>query len=223
MQANVQLPAASARWADPDRVKIVEHQWETVPRRRDVEALVRRLVGMVPHESILDLGCGTARYSELLTGWNFYMGVDESAAMLALAGARMNRILEDKNSGYIGALAQSDIRLWQPADDPFIFDLALCMEVAPHYPDPLGFIAHVVSIHKARYFLVSVEAHDQPHLENIDFKVGEELGSCSVPRGIMEFFFKAYEVIALKQVPSVWHPDAVDWFCLLKGDIGDQD
>jgi len=212
---NFQLPAAQRRWSTAEGVAIVEEQWGTYPRRREIESLVQRLIADVPKRSILDLGCGTARYSEVLGGWARYVGVDSSVPMLALAAQRLGDQLPGASN-----LVTGNVLRWRTAEQ---FDLALCLEVSPHYADPLGFLRTILASFDAKHILVSVEAHSRPSGGTIDFKVGWDgdktganLGSRSVAEADMAVFFRDYDVVAMERVGSAWHPDAVDWFVLVR-------
>ncbi len=209
-----QFVGAYNRWnSSLASVVEVERQWREYPRRRIVEAHVDKMLEGIPHDTILDLGCGTAQYAMLIPDWKGYVGLDESEYMLKLAGERLASIERT------WMLAQDSIldHRFGTKEDPF--DLCLCLEVSPHYSDPLGLLDFVLSNYRARYFLLSVEAHERSDTVECDFLVPPGvMGSRSLPLSEVKAFFARYPTLKLEKSPEDWHPDAQDWFALVKGE-----
>lgn len=96
----------------------------------EVEAAIRAAVGEAPVRALLDIGTGTGRMLELLADrYQRALGIDASAAMLAVARANLAR-------AGIGAarLAQDDVYALSLARDSF--DLVLVHQVLHHLEDP---------------------------------------------------------------------------------------
>ena len=103
----------------------------------EVEATIEQLIGDARIGAMLDVGTGTGRMLELLAGRaDRAIGIDASAAMLAVARANLDR------AGIRNVrLAQDDIyALSQPRD---AFDLVIIHQVLHYLDDPARAVAEV--------------------------------------------------------------------------------
>lgn len=108
--------------------------WDTIRAlhvaEQDVEATILSVVGLKPFQSLLDLGTGTGRLLELFAPvYHRAVGVDTSAAMLAVARANLDR------AGIMNAQVRlGDIfNLQLPRD---AFDLVTIHQVLHHLENP---------------------------------------------------------------------------------------
>lgn len=138
--------------------------WDTIrklhaPDER-VEAALQALIGATPYRNLLDLGTGTGRMLELLApGAARAVGVDQSAAMLALARSRI-----DQAGLRHVQLRQGDI--YAPPIERDGYDLIIIHQVLHFLDDParaLKEAAHALSP-GGRVVVVDFDAHEQEFL-----------------------------------------------------------
>lgn len=92
------------------------------------ETLVSKIIGKV--NSVVDLGCGVGRYYQCLKGITKYQGYDQSIEMV------MNAKFSNKDASF----ACVDITNFQSDEK---FDTGVCIDVAYHQKDPIGFMETV--------------------------------------------------------------------------------
>ena len=118
------------------------------------------MIGSKPYRNLLDLGTGTGRMLELLSPRAARaVGVDQSAAMLALARARV-----DEAGLRNVSLRQGDI--YAPPVDRNAFDLIVIHQVLHFLDEParaLGEAARALAP-GGRLTVVDFDAHDQEFL-----------------------------------------------------------
>jgi trans-aconitate methyltransferase len=123
-------------------------------------AMYETLAGMIaPHEEVVDLGCGTGRFLELLRRNGHYSaltGVDWSPAAL------------DEALRYFGgnvkepSLRLEDLTEWTPDPDRAGDTVYVCSEVLEHLEDDSGLVERIPFGHR---FLLSVPNFDsQAHV-----------------------------------------------------------
>ncbi|MGO9759488.1 MAG: ArsR/SmtB family transcription factor [Roseiarcus sp.] len=138
--------------------------WDTIralhaPEER-VEAAVMAMIGAAPIGALLDLGTGTGRMLELaapLAGRA--VGVDQSAAMLALARSRV-----DQSGLHNVQLRQGD--LYAPPVERNAYDLAIIHQVLHFLDDPARAIGEAARALRpgGRLIVVDFIKHDHEFL-----------------------------------------------------------
>ncbi len=127
-----------------------------------VEAALVAMIGSKPYRSLLDLGTGTGRMHELLSPPAARsVGVDQSAAMLALARSRI-----DQAGLRNVSLRQGDI--YAPPVERNAYDLVVIHQVLHFLDDParaLGEAARALAP-GGRLAVVDFDAHDQEFLRD---------------------------------------------------------
>ena len=213
---NKVLPAATTLWADSERVVEMDNLWASNERTPQVEALAYQMVRGIPHKSVLDLGCGSARYADAIKGWLTYVGVDLSPHMTGLAEERLARYPRRETELQNVPLGRYDHKGRKD------YDLAICSHLAQHYERPLDFIRGVIDSAPAKHVLVSFVVHSQP-TGTVDFKIGWEgeedgsnIGSRSIAKADMDAFLEDYDVADPRLCPVWWHEDAKYWFALIR-------
>ncbi len=95
-----------------------------------VEAAILKMIGDKPFQALLDLGTGTGRILELLSGhFNRAVGIDASREMLAIARSALDK------AGVHGAqIRQGDLMNLPTADEAF--DLVTIHQVLHYLEDP---------------------------------------------------------------------------------------
>ena len=144
------------RAADWDQIRALHASEERV------EAALVAMIGSKPYRNFLDLGTGTGRMLELLSPRAARaVGVDQSAAMLALARARV-----DEAGLRNVSLRQGDI--YAPPVDRNAYDLIVIHQVLHFLDDParaLGEAARTLAP-GGRIAVVDFDAHDQEFLRD---------------------------------------------------------
>ena len=144
------------RAADWDQIRALH-----APEER-VEAALIAMIGSKPYRALLDLGTGTGRMLELLSPRAARaVGVDQSAAMLALARARI-----DEAGLRNVSLRQGDI--YAAPVERNAYDLVVIHQVLHFLDDPsraLGEAARALAP-GGRLALVDFDAHDQEFLRD---------------------------------------------------------
>ena len=138
--------------------------WDTIralhaPEER-VEAALVAMIGDKPFRNLLDLGTGTGRMLELLAPRAVRaVGVDQSAAMLALARSRM----EEAGLRHV-LLRQGDI--YAPPVEPDSYDLVVIHQVLHFLDDPARALKEAARALRAggRLAVVDFDAHEQEFL-----------------------------------------------------------
>jgi SAM-dependent methyltransferase len=100
--------------------------------------------GWIPRSHpVVDLGCGTARFAELLRrrGHGGYTGIDFSPA--AVAEAHRYVPLFDVDTDWDASFHVGDLRGWQPADERAGSTMYVCLEVLEHLQDDVALVAAV--------------------------------------------------------------------------------
>ena len=121
-----------------------------------VEAAMVNAVGERPFESLLDLGTGTGRMLELFAPlYNRAVGIDASAAMLAVARAHLDR----------AGIASAQVRLGDIQHLPFArnaFDLVTVHQVLHFLNDPERAISEAARVLRpgGRLLIVDFAPHD---------------------------------------------------------------
>ncbi len=160
------------RAADWDQIRALH-----APEER-VEAALIAMIGAKPYRNLLDLGTGTGRMLELLgPSAARAVGVDQSAAMLALARSRI-----DEAGLRQVSLRQGDI--YAPPVERGAYDLVVIHQVLHFLDDParaLGEAARALAP-GGRLVVVDFDAHNQEFLRDefahrrLGFAVGEVEG-----------------------------------------------
>ena len=144
------------RAADWDQIRALH-----APEER-VEAALVAMIGEKPYRTLLDLGTGTGRMLELLgPAAARAVAVDQSAAMLALARARI-----DQAGLRNVSLRQGDI--YAPPVESNAYDLIVIHQVLHFLDDParaLGEAARALAP-GGRLAVVDFDAHDQEFLRD---------------------------------------------------------
>jgi ubiquinone/menaquinone biosynthesis C-methylase UbiE len=138
--------------------------WDTIrklhaPDER-VEATLQAMIGANPYRSLLDLGTGTGRMLELLApGAARAVGVDQSAAMLALARSRI-----DQAGLRHVQLRQGDI--YAPPVERDGYDLIVIHQVLHFLDDPARALKEAAHALRpgGRMVVVDFDAHEQEFL-----------------------------------------------------------
>jgi ubiquinone/menaquinone biosynthesis C-methylase UbiE/DNA-binding transcriptional ArsR family regulator len=146
----------AARAADWDQIRALH-----APEER-VEAALAAMIGDKPFRNLLDLGTGTGRMLELLAPRAAHaVGVDQSAAMLALARARIDQAGLRQVS-----LRQGDI--YAPPVESSAYDLAVIHQVLHFLDDPARALAEAARALApgGRLAVVDFDAHDQEFLRD---------------------------------------------------------
>ncbi len=138
--------------------------WDTIralhaPEER-VEAALLSIIGAKPYRNLLDLGTGTGRMLELLApGAARAVGVDQSAAMLALARSR----IDSAGLRHV-QLRQGDI--YAPPVERGAYDLIVIHQVLHFLDDPARAIreAALALAPAGRLVIVDFDAHAQEFL-----------------------------------------------------------
>lgn len=108
---------------------------------------IRKAFRPVPHDhTVLDLPCGTGRFSEVLLEQGFkVIGVDISAAMLEVARRKLERFGAqfDTRVADVRELARQERKR---------YDVALCARVLMHFPlkEQISFLRSVAELTKGR-------------------------------------------------------------------------
>jgi ubiquinone/menaquinone biosynthesis C-methylase UbiE len=140
--------------SDWDRIRALH-----APEER-VEAALVSLVGDKPYRSLLDLGTGTGRMLELLAPRAVRaVGIDQSAAMLALARSRIDQAgLRNVH------LRQGDI--YAPPVERDGYDLVVIHQVLHFLDDPARALKEAARAlaPSGRLVVVDFDAHDQEFL-----------------------------------------------------------
>jgi ubiquinone/menaquinone biosynthesis C-methylase UbiE len=138
--------------------------WDTIralhaPEER-VEAALASMIGTKPYRSLLDLGTGTGRVLELLApSAARAVGVDQSAAMLSLARARIDQ----------AGLRQVQLRqgdIYAPPVERDGYDLIVIHQVLHFLDDPARALKEAGRALSpgGRLVVVDFDAHDQEFL-----------------------------------------------------------
>ncbi len=146
----------AARAADWDQIRALH-----APEER-VEAALIAMIGVKPFRNLLDLGTGTGRMLELLAPRaGRAVGVDQSAAMLALARARI-----DQAGLRHVSLRQGDI--YAPPVERDAYDLVVIHQVLHFLDDPARALAEAARALApgGRLAVVDFDAHDQEFLRD---------------------------------------------------------
>src|SRR6516165_430535 len=144
----------AARAADWDQIRALH-----APEER-VEAALVAMIGSKPFRNLLDLGTGTGRMLELLAPRAARaVGVDQSAAMLALARAR----IDEAGLRHV-SLRQGDI--YAPPVERDAYDLVVIHQVLHFLDDPARALAEAARALSAggRLAAVDFDAHEQEFL-----------------------------------------------------------
>jgi demethylmenaquinone methyltransferase/2-methoxy-6-polyprenyl-1,4-benzoquinol methylase/ArsR family transcriptional regulator len=146
----------AARAADWDQIRALH-----APEER-VEAALIAMIGDRPFRNLLDLGTGTGRMLELLAPRAARaVGVDQSAAMLALARAR----IAQAGLRHV-SLRQGDI--YAPPVERDAYDLVVVHQVLHFLDDPARALAEAARALApgGRLAVVDFDAHDQEFLRD---------------------------------------------------------
>ncbi len=146
----------AARAADWDQIRALH-----APEER-VEAALIAIIGDRPFRNLLDLGTGTGRMLELLAPRAArVVGVDQSAAMLALARARI-----DQAGLRHVSLRQGDI--YAPPVERDAYDLVVIHQVLHFLDDPARALAEAARALApgGRLAVVDFDAHGQEFLRD---------------------------------------------------------
>ncbi len=215
MSGLVVLPAAARIWSSEDSVHAMDRRWEEDERKPAVEGLAAEMVKELAPNSIIDLGCGSARYADVFEGWNTYIGVDASPYMIELAQDRVRKYRDDRTELY-----EADVLEWKTRQRP---DLITCLHLSQHFEHPLEFLGVILERYYAKFYLITFVTHDRQPGDVVDFKIGwegDEDGSNIAARSIhessMNDFLSGYDVVDLRKAPNPWHEDANYWFALIK-------
>src|SRR6202451_862224 len=144
----------ATRAADWDQIRALH-----APEER-VEAALIAMIGDKPYRNLLDLGAGTGRMLELLAPRAARaVGVDQSAAMLALARSRI-----DQAGLRHVQLRQGDI--YAPPVEPNSYDLVVIHQVLHFLDDPARALSEAARALSpgGRVMVVDFKAHDEESL-----------------------------------------------------------
>lgn len=111
---------------------------------------------IAPHEEVVDLGCGTGRFLELLRRREHYArmtGVDWSMAALTEAGQYTSDVPE---------FELADLREWQPDPNRAGNTVYVCSEVLEHLEDDLDLVRRIPPGH--RLLLTVPNFHSASHV-----------------------------------------------------------
>jgi len=140
----------SAKWLDEFCFK---------DRFTDAEEFIISEIKKLPRDiKILDYGCGTGRFIEILKkeipdyDINNYLGIDTSENMINLAKEKHENINFD--------LANLD----DLACDNF--DIVVCLDVLQHQNDPISFLDKLLSINSTKIFIEFWTKKDAQNLDN---------------------------------------------------------
>ena len=159
----------AAHAADWDQIRALH-----APEER-VEAALVAMIGARPYRNLLDLGTGAGAMLELLAPQAARaVGVDQSAAMLALARAR----IEEAGLRHV-SLRQGDI--YAPPVERDGYDLVVIHQVLHFLDDPARALAEAARALTpgGRLVVVDFDAHDQEFLRDefahrrLGFALGE--------------------------------------------------
>lgn len=93
-----------------------------------------------PDHQVVDLGCGTGRFAELLRrhGHGPYLGLDFSPA--AIAECRSYVPAMDIHTSWAAVFEVADLRTWEPSDELPGSTTFVCLETLEHLEDDVGLI-----------------------------------------------------------------------------------
>src|SRR5207342_2259337 len=110
-----------------------------------------------PHEPVVDLGCGTGRFVELLLRNGHYAqitGIDWSQAALNEARSyAQGRAMEREVEWVLQDLAE-----WQPAEERFGGTVYVCSEVMEHLEDDLELVSRIPPGHRFLFTVPNYES-----------------------------------------------------------------
>ena len=152
-QAAAYFAERAANW---DQIRALH-----APEER-VEAALVSMIGYKPYRNLLDLGTGTGRMLELLSPRAARaVGVDQSAAMLALARSR----IDEAGLRHV-SLRQGDI--YAPPVERDAYDLVVIHQVLHFLDDPARALSEAARVLSpgGRLALVDFDAHDQEFLRD---------------------------------------------------------
>ncbi len=152
-QAAAYFAERAANW---DQIRALH-----APEER-VEAALVSMIGDKPYRNLLDLGTGTGRMLEILAPRAARaVGVDQSAAMLALARSR----IDEAGLRHV-SLRQGDI--YAPPVERDAYDLVVIHQVLHFLDDPARALSEAARVLSpgGRLALVDFDAHDQEFLRD---------------------------------------------------------
>lgn len=131
-------------------------------------AMYEALAALVqPHEEVVDLGCGTGRFIELLLRRSHYApitGIDWSESALAEAA----EYVHDRNN--VPRFLYEDLSRWEPDPDRFGNTVYVCSEVLEHLDDDLHLVRRIPPGHR---FLLTVPNFDSESHVRVFRSVGD--------------------------------------------------
>lgn len=136
------LPEALEVWVNP---KAMLAEWSVSPSKANHEALVAEWVGRAG--AVADLGCGPARYADVLDCT--YQGFDSSVAMASAARERGHNV------------SVADIFSFSPGQS---YNVVLLIDVAYHQEDPVSAVLRVLELWDASRYLFTLlvgNAHER--------------------------------------------------------------
>jgi SAM-dependent methyltransferase len=143
------IPKALSSWASKENVEYQVYEYwgrKVKARRESQETAVAKIVETIPHETILDVGCGSGQYATVIGNFEHYVGLDNSKAFIEFC---REKFIDDKRCEfYVWDVLYGD--KW-----PGHFNLHLCLEVSRHANDPIGFYEILMDKVSADYHIIS--------------------------------------------------------------------
>lgn len=172
----------TAEWYDtamtereaPSMLPLEDSPW--LPMYEHLASLIQ------PHEEVVDLGCGTGRFLELLSRRSHYarlIGYDWS----------QEAIEEGKRYAHKAMFLQESMEDWRPASDRPGNTVYVCSEVLEHLEDDLALVRKIPSGHR---FIFTVPNFDSASHVRVFRNVGDLWGRYE---GLLKF--RSWKLIEL--------------------------
>lgn len=150
---------AQAQWQSEDGTNRLIRHFESSAEKQEAEELVAQWVADVPHQVVVDLGCGPGRMAAVLPKTvKTYRGYDTSEHFLAVAKATFG----DRKHVF----RQRD--LFEGASYRKPADVLLAIGLTRHYDEPINLARVILDKWPAKHYIFDFLHHDRPREELIN-------------------------------------------------------